>query len=84
MSIMASQILKVVDDQKRQNSRFLDKTFFLQIKKLIHFTLRTIEKINCLWKNCLKSKEYTLWWYYCIKAYMLMRINYLMSICLVI
>ena len=50
MSIMASQILKVVDDQKRQKSRFLDKTFFHQIKKLIHFTLRTIEKINSLWK----------------------------------
>ena len=41
MSMMTSQILKFVDFTKTQKSRYLEnETFFLQIKKFIHYTSR--------------------------------------------
>ena len=39
--MMTSQILKSLDFTKTQKSRYLEnKTFFLQIKKFINYTLR--------------------------------------------
>ena len=42
--MMTSQILKSVDFTKTQKSRYLgnEKSFFLQIKKIINYTSRAI------------------------------------------
>ena len=48
-----SQILKFEDSPKTKKSKFFEKTFFLQINKFIHFTLRAT-----IWqkKNSLPAK----------------------------
>ena len=40
---MAAQFLKFADSLKTQKSKYFEKkTFFLQIKKLIHLTLKAV------------------------------------------
>ena len=45
MFMMTLQISKFVDSPKTQKSKYLEnELFFLHIKKLIHYTLRTVLK----------------------------------------